>query len=179
MRPLKLMVISAFAIAVVFARVEMANAYYEQIDTGQQSESGGKHSAKADGGDKAKADVAAKAKTAAAAKSKADADAKAKADAQAKASADARAKADADAKAKADAEARAKAKAEAKGSEDANVQGSVGSQVSSGNASPQAGPDMNTIQSSKSKNGGTKSGTGSKSKLIMLLNSSYENVFNS
>src|SRR5213075_2278414 len=106
MRPLKLMVISAFAIAVVFARVEMANAYYEQIDTGQQSESGGKNSQKADGADKAKTS------------------------ARAKANADAKAKADADAKAKADAEARAKAKVEAKSSEDANVQGSTGSQVS-------------------------------------------------
>src|SRR5207247_1396105 len=85
MRPLKLMVISAFAIAVVFARVEMANAYYEQIDTGQQSESGGKNSQKADGADKAKASASAKAK--------AQADAKAKADAQLKASAAAKAKA--------------------------------------------------------------------------------------
>ena len=38
MRPLKLVLISAFAIVVVFARVEMANAYYEQIDASQVAE---------------------------------------------------------------------------------------------------------------------------------------------
>src|SRR2546430_10256912 len=99
MQPIKLVLISAFAIMVVFARVEMANAYYQQLDASQQVDSGGKNSAKDKGNDRAKADAAAKAK--------ADADAKAKAGAAAKA------KADADAKAKANADAKAKAKADA------------------------------------------------------------------
>jgi colicin import membrane protein len=134
MRPLKLILISAFATIVVFARVEMANAYYGQIESGQVAESGGKNNPKDNGdakakadsakareaanaGTKAKADATVKAKADADAKAKADADAKAKADAAAKAKTetDARAKADASAKAKADADAKAKAKAEAKG----------------------------------------------------------------
>ena len=77
MRPLKLVLISAFAIVVVFARIEMANAYYQQIDATQLAESGGKNNSK-DNSD-------AKAKAAADAKAKADASAKAKADASAKA----------------------------------------------------------------------------------------------
>src|SRR5436853_2876499 len=91
MRLGKLVLISAFAIMVVFARVEMANAYYQQLDASQQVDSGGKNSPKDKSNNKANADAAAKAK--------ADADAKARADAAAKA------KADADAKAKADADA--------------------------------------------------------------------------
>src|SRR5881628_3373895 len=98
MRPLKLVLISAFAIVVVFARVEMANAYYQQVDAGQVMASGGKDHQKED----------------AKAKAKAEADAKAKADAAAKSQA----------KANADAEAKAQAKVEAKGSENASVGGS-------------------------------------------------------
>ena len=86
MRPLKLVLVSAFAIVVVFARVEMANAYYQQIDATQLAESGGKNNSKDNNSDaKSKAD--AKAKADASAKAKADADAKAKADAAAKAKA--------------------------------------------------------------------------------------------
>ena len=62
MRPIKLVLISAFAIMVVFARVEMANAYYQQFDASQQVDWGGKSSPKDKSSDKAKADAAAKAK---------------------------------------------------------------------------------------------------------------------
>src|SRR5438309_3096605 len=41
MRLGKLVLISAFAIMVVFARVEMANAYYQQLDASQATEKGG------------------------------------------------------------------------------------------------------------------------------------------
>jgi LPXTG-motif cell wall-anchored protein len=50
MRLGKLVLISAFAIMVVFARVEMANAYYQQLDASQQVDSGGKNSSEDKGG---------------------------------------------------------------------------------------------------------------------------------
>src|SRR5438093_912366 len=63
MRGLKLVAISAFAIVVVFARVEMANAYYGQIDTANLAESGGKNNSKDSGDAKAKAEAKAEAKS--------------------------------------------------------------------------------------------------------------------
>src|SRR6266513_2682626 len=137
MLPLKLVLISAFAIVVVFARVEMANAYYQQIDATQLAESGGKNNSKDRDDAKAKADANA------AAKVKADANAKAKADADA--AAKAKADADAAAKAKADAAVKAMARAEAKANEDASV-GESGSHASTGGGSTQSGQDMNSNQ---------------------------------
>ena len=55
MRLGKLVLISAFAIMVVFARVEMANAYYQQLDSAQATEKGGGKKADKTAGAKAEA----------------------------------------------------------------------------------------------------------------------------